>query len=71
MAHCGSLALPVHAAGESLLRGGLLYLPDLDLYLAKVGGQMAEVLRWWRGVAAPHCGSPGMPPALAPTRACL
>ena len=24
--------------GEALLRGGLLYLPDLDLYLAKVGG---------------------------------
>ena len=23
-------------AGEALLRGGLLYLPDLDLYLAKV-----------------------------------
>ncbi len=28
--------LPPLPAGEALLRGGLLYLPDLDLYLAKV-----------------------------------
>lgn len=29
---------PLRLAGEALLRAGLLYLPDLDLYLAKVGG---------------------------------
>ena len=27
---------PPPAAGEALLRAGLLYLPDLDVYLAKV-----------------------------------
>jgi hypothetical protein len=27
---------PSPHSGEALLRGGLLYLPDLDLYLAKV-----------------------------------
>lgn len=37
--HPASPPLPPSALfspGEALLRGGLLYLPDLDLYLAKV-----------------------------------
>lgn len=28
--------------GEALLRAGLLYLPDLDIYLAKVGGRAVK-----------------------------
>ena len=31
-------AAPPRCAGEALLRAGLLYMPDLDLYLAKVLG---------------------------------
>lgn len=42
-------------AGEALLRAGLLYLPDLDIYLAKVGGRAVKGQCRGRLAGLPGC----------------